>query len=341
MKLSKKIYYNIASLIPNGILHKFSGIPVLYPYQHTVSDSDLLHIKHLYSYKNEKQFALDIDKLLKRFKPISLQDAIALERRGGINKEKYFLLSFDDGFKEAEEIIAPLLYKKGVPAIFFINPAFIDNKELFYRCKISLIIEGLQNIKSNDNLVNEYCNLFNEDKPGAFSGLIQRIKRINNENDAIIDKITEKLNLSYSNYLQEQKPFLTTVQVKKLISMGFFIGGHSWNHPYYKLLNIEEQIRQTMNSVKFVKGNFDMPYSLFSFPHSDNDVAQQFFENIKRDENIDLLFGTQNQKVEQNNRMVHRFNMERPGIDCLKQIDGIFLLAIVRNFFKKNHVLRG
>jgi len=57
-----------------------------------------------------------------------------------------FFLSFDDGLREPLDIIAPILKQKGVPATFFVNTATLDNLEMLYRHKASLLVDHVRRI---------------------------------------------------------------------------------------------------------------------------------------------------------------------------------------------------
>src|ERR1700730_3474653 len=143
MNLYKFFYYSACSILPIQLLKKIAPATTLFPYQHLISDKELLHVKHLYPYKNIRQFKMDLEYLLKHFKPVTVNEIAEAFFAGKKLPGNSFLLSFDDGFREVHEVIAPILYAKGVPAVFFIIPAFLDNQKLFYRCKISLVIEKL------------------------------------------------------------------------------------------------------------------------------------------------------------------------------------------------------
>ena len=112
--------------------------PVFLPFYHVVSDSKLPHVLN-YPYRNTHQFIRELDYLLTHFNPVSLEDLLSKENIG----KPVFHLSFDDGLKECTEVIAPLLVNKGIPATFFINSGFVDNKTLFHRYKASLIQTSL------------------------------------------------------------------------------------------------------------------------------------------------------------------------------------------------------
>src|SRR5215472_8978138 len=110
---------------------------VLFPYGHIVSDVIPLHVRHLHPVLSIAKFKSDLDFLCQRYRPLQLSE---LERIQGLRNCKeparYFLLSFDDGLREGYEIIAPILRNKGVPAIFFLNSATLDNRQLMWRHKI-------------------------------------------------------------------------------------------------------------------------------------------------------------------------------------------------------------
>lgn len=340
MSPSKKIYYSLCSLLPTPLLIQAAPSTTLLPYHHLVSDNEVLHIKHLYPYKNVQQFTADLDCLLKHLQPVSAETIKDAFLSGKKLPAKSFLLSFDDGFREVYDVIAPILQRKGVPAIFFINPAFVDNKELFYRCKISLVIEQLLQKKNDRALVQKCAAIVAGTSPGSYENVIAAVKKITNLNKQLLDELAAVLNISFTDYLEKEQPFLTTQQLTALSKMGFTIGAHSWDHPYYHLIADADKIDQTIRSANYVAEKFNQPTVTFSFPHSDAELKQSFFTELISQSNIDLLFGIQNQKEEQLNNMLHRFNAERPALPMSKQLNGVLLLMVLQKLLNKNKVTR-
>jgi peptidoglycan/xylan/chitin deacetylase (PgdA/CDA1 family) len=335
MKSIKAIFYNAAAALPTSLLKKMAPAGTLFPYHHTVSNDHLPHIRHLYSYKNVKQFTKDIDHLLKHYKPVTVQDIInSLQEKAKLPANS-FLLSFDDGFREVYHVVEPILSAKGVPATCFINPAFIDNKELFYRAKISLILEEMT--KKNVALTEKISSIlqcYNNEET-----VKQALRKIDQRNKNILDTIADSIGISFEEFLRKQQPFMTTDQLLSLHKKGFTIGGHSWNHPYYNLLNEEEQLSQTISSCRFVKENIAVSPMCFSFPHYDKGLPQSLFDKLVNTD-IDLFFGTQNQKTEIHNRMLHRFNAERPEMPMSKQLNGLLLFMWLEKIMGRNKVIR-
>jgi len=338
MNFLKYFYHQSCYFLPMQLIKKMGPATTLLPYHHIVSNKSLPHIKHLYSYKTDALFIKDLDFLLKHYNPISVSELIVSVREERKLPSRSFLLSFDDGFREINETIAPILEKKGVPAIFFINPAFIDNKELFYRCKISLLIDELLKNKNNEPYLQQYIEILHLENK-SLKSIVHHLKIINQNNAALLDTIADKINFSFDLFLQTQKPFLTSEQLYSLHKKGFSIGAHSLNHPYYPLLSLEEQVNQTISSCKFVNKMLSTKNCCFSFPHSDIELTQNLFKALKQSD-IPLLFGIQNQKNEISNNMLHRFNAERPGLDLERQIKGLTLLMWMRQVSGQNNVNR-
>jgi peptidoglycan/xylan/chitin deacetylase (PgdA/CDA1 family) len=329
MSFAKNAFYSAVQLLPMNMLQNKRPGGMLLPYQHLVSDKDVPHIKHLYPFKGTHAFEQDLDYLMKHFVPVTLQDVIASLKSGNPLPKKAFLLTFDDGLREVTETIAPLLIKKGVPAAFFLNSAFIDNKSLFYKFKVSLIIESLRTGNYSAAVLEELAKV------------IPDVKQITYSNRYLADEAGAVLGISFDDYLREKRPFMTQEEIGVLIKEGFAIGGHSVDHPYYTQLTLEEQLTQTLDSVNFLTERFPISYRAFAFPHSDAGVSRKFFETLLNTTNkLDVILGTGNHKSDISNRILHRFNCERPSISINAAVKGILLFNRIQQSLNKNIIAR-
>lgn len=258
----------LPGLFPLDLLAAVSKQKFIQPFYHIVSNENCPHIKNLYEVKTTKEFEADLDFLLKHYSPIAasdLNDVVA----GKFKNKKIFLLSFDDGLREVHDVIAPILLRKGIPAVFFLNSAFIDNKALMFRYKVSLLIEQLANDKTD---------------------LKKRLKAERTDS-ALITETAEQLSFRFETFLKQQQPYLTSAQVEGLITKGFTIGAHSVDHPYYEDISFDEQIAQTIHSLSFLQQRFGIKEKLFAFPFTDFGVEKRFFETIFTGKKIDFSFG--------------------------------------------------
>lgn len=334
MAFIKSTFLNASNLLPVKWLQKVSPIDLYLPYHHLVTNDDCPHISHLYSFKNESQFIKDLDYLLKYFTPLNVNDVVEYVRNDKPLSPNGFLMTFDDGFKEIRTVVAPILYQKGVPAIFFLNSSFLDNKDFFYRLKVSLLIDELL---KNNKLKTIYARHL--ETSSEIKDIITELKKINFLNKNKTDAIAQESGFSFEEYVNKNQPFLTSAQVSDLLEMGFSIGGHSKNHPYLPILSTDAQVDQILGSTNFLAQKFNLKHRLFAFPHSDSEIKQEVINALLKD-GIDVLFGIQNQKPELYNRLLHRFNAERPSVSLQKQIKAEIVHAWMLDKLGKLHVRR-
>jgi len=299
-------------------------------FYHSISDNELPHIKYLYKIKSKKDFIKDLDFLLKKYKPIDFWQLKKHINKEQIITKKSFFLSFDDGLRECYHTIAPILKQKGVPATFFLNSDFIDNKDLFFRYKASLIIDKIfDKNKINIQLLN---------KVDPFS--VEKIKKIKYSERNNLDKIAQNIDLNFNDYLIKQKPYLSSQEIRSLISDGFAIGSHSIDHPKYQHLDIQEQVRQTKNSSDFICKKFNLDYKIFAFPFTDNKVSKEFFNIIFNNKFAEITFGTAGLKHDSISKNIQRIAMEKNGKTAQQIIKQQNLYYFIKSFFGKNMIIR-
>ncbi len=289
-----------------GFFYKLVKNRCIFPLYHCVSDEKLPHISHLYRVRTQKEFIADLDFLLQHYQPVSMQTI--LEQPEQLHQKNAFHLTFDDGLRQMYDVVIPILEKKGIPATFFINPSFLDNKALFYRFKISLLLDLLQ--VAPESLRKE-ASMITGSIPYSFNALKNSLLKGKKNEKGRINELAELLNFDFSSFLSKYKPYMDSRQVESIIKKGFTIGGHSMDHPYFPNLTKNEQIEQTIKSVDFVQEKFGLSYRLFAFPYTDYGIDSNFFNhfygNKKR---LDLSFGTAGIKDDTYSRNIQRIFVE-------------------------------
>lgn len=308
--LKDTILRPLLNVIPFSFIKRIDSCKLIILYYHVVNDEDVPHISNLYNYKRIRQFRDDLEFLLKHYSPIELSDVIH-RVKGKINLPRNrFLLTFDDGLREIYDIIAPILLDKGIPATFFISSAFLDNRDLCYQHKASLLIEK---IRKGISLATEGKIKEILVKMGlSFSQLSEGILKVDYRRKEALDRIAEVLLVDFRNYLNEKQPYLTFAQAKELIEQGFTIGTHSVDHPYYSALSLAEQLEQTIVSVKHIREKFGLKYGAFAFPHNDTGVSQEFFKKVQEIGLVDITFGTGGMLNGGLRSHRQRINLEKP-----------------------------
>ena len=138
------------------------------------------------------------------------------------------------------------------------------------------------------------------------------------------------MDVDFNDYLNNIQPYLNSDQIKSLIKKRFTIGAHSIDHPLYASISINEQIFQTIESIKLLREKFSLNYGAFAFPHSDRSVTKAFFNEINNSGFIDISFGTAGMIKDEINTNFQRFSLERPVIPARQKIGMEFAKKYVR-----------
>lgn len=256
-------------------------------------------------------------------------------------KKPSFLLSFDDGLREFHDIVAPILLKKGVPSINFLNSGFIDNKDLFFRYKLSIILEKLKS--TNLTLVKrKNIELWFKQNGLKFDEHYNTLYSIHYGNKNLLDDLAEYLEIDFKEYLMKYKPYMTSEQIKSLILKGFSFGAHSVDHPLYSQLNLEQQLNQTSLSINNIVSEFNLKYRLFSFPFTDISVSNSFFNAIFNDGQpiAEFTFGSSGIKKDIVERNFQRIPLEIDLFTAEDIVYGEYLYYLFKVFFNKNIIIR-
>ncbi len=325
-----KIIDKTASLLPLSTGLELTKTDIILPFYHLVSNENPVHIKHLYRVKKTNDFINDLDFFCKYFEPIDYPTFCKIKNKEIKPKKKSFLLSFDDGLVEFYDIIAPILLKKGIPAINFLNSNFIDNKDLFYRYKASLLIDFLTD-NQNQLPFTPFSSIEEAKK---------NILAINYTNKKQLDIWAKKLNFSFADFLQKQKPYLTTEQIKELQQQGFYFGTHSIDHPEYFRLTLEEQKRQTKESMEEIQKEFNISYKIFAFPFTDFNISKKFFETIDKEKICDTTFGTAGIKKDTVPNNFQRIPMEVGNCSAKQILKRHIFLSIIKELMGRNKIIR-
>lgn len=190
------------SLSSNISFSKLSSINVFY---HGIEDLPKKHLTHVLSCKNTAQFEKDIDWLYKNFssKNTQVQNSIP------------FQLHFDGGLRSVYETVFPILQKKGIPFQVNVSSDFVDNRDLYYKFKQSLLIDKAENdfhLKKHFQKIRQTNDIK--------SHFLQLTKNDTKE----INILLSMAEIDCQKYLETQQPYLTTHELKEILNAGNSIG---------------------------------------------------------------------------------------------------------------------
>ena len=138
------------------------------------------------------------------------------------------------------------------------------------------------------------------------------------------------MGVEFDGYLVKCKPYLDSSQILNLIEKGFTLGSHSIDHPLYANIGFDEQVRQTVESTRWVREKYGLTYGVFAFPHNDSHVEERFFLEIHTSGLVDISFGTDRMINGKLSRHLQRFSLEYPVLPA----ERIIAMEIASNLWK-------
>ena len=333
----KNIFYKTAKFVPDSLLNiliKTTDKKLILPFYHVVSDDYIPHIKNLYNYNSIKQFENTLDYFLKFYDPINIEDINKTN-----NNKKVFHLSFDDGLREFKEIIVPILLRKGIPATCFLNNNFIDNKEMFFRHKISLIIEELKSVNFSITKIKKINSILNLSTSNNKNSIITYLKNNKHILDNECNLLSEFLEIDINHYLNFKKPYLTSDEIVELSKKGFNFGAHTSDHRYINVNFTKNQIKLLNSSIEEIKLKYNQNNYYFAYPFDDIEIDKTFFNQLIVSDK-GLSFGTSGLKNDIIKNNFQRIDMEFSNYNGKNIILGEYIYYILKGAINKNQMQR-
>lgn len=262
-------------------------------YYHTISDDK-------FSYFPEKNtpsidtFYKQIKFLKKIYNIISLDEA---HYKFSVNESfnNDLVITTDDGFKENYTTIMPVLHDFNFKFTSFLCNDFIDNKKMMWR-NILFFINSNTSLAKINTLISHACSVYKLPLPIRNENILSwslRVWPYENKDNLALFFWNHLFDFSINDFLNEYTPYLTSAQIKEMVSSGLSIGCHSRSHPYFKDLKSKCIIDETVNAANELEDKFCSKVNAFSFPferpHKSTDY-ENIFSHL--DDRFSIVLGT-------------------------------------------------
>lgn len=324
--------------MPMEWIRSLSGVRLVVPYYHMVSDNPVPHVSHLYRFRTIAEFKSDVECLLRHFRPVTLGEIVdALNGKRTLSRH-CFHLTFDDGFREMYDVVVPILQQAGVPATFFLNTAYLDGGGLAHYNALSVLLDRLQSLHSH--LSAAARGRVESLLPAATGGrttLRERVLSIGYPQASLVPALAAACEVDLDRYVREACPHLTSDQVVAMLEKGFSIGGHGHDHLLYSELPLSQQLAQTRSNMQFLGVRFHVNPRAFAFPHTDRGVEGAFFRTVFSESLLDVSFGTAGLVSHFHPWNIERMTMEKTSAPAAR----ILALQFARSTYFRVRSLRG
>ena len=243
-----------------------------------------------------KNLHLDVDLFIEIInflnKNFDISDIDELTKSDFSFKKNKLYLTFDDGYKNNLENVAPILKNLSLPWTMFISPYHIDNKKKLPTFYSNLASKYLQKKKYNFNSLESSIDFSNKN-------INKYLKKILNYNS--LSKSREFLNelislMKQQDVYKEKDKYLDDnllnwEEINFLVdSYNLTIGSHSYYHIPLSQDKSEEFIFSELNKSKISINKNKISTKLFAYPNGGTkDVSKLAFKALKK-ENFDIAF---------------------------------------------------
>jgi peptidoglycan/xylan/chitin deacetylase (PgdA/CDA1 family) len=216
------------------------------------------------------------------YDPVSLQDVLTDFDGRGL-PARPVLVTFDDAYASVAETAAPLCRQYGVPAVFFVNAAFLNNQRL-----------------APDNLVCYVANVQGVDAINAAARTLRRaeIPQLHSlsevftrffpsmtlsEREVFLEALRQTAGVNERRLAEDTALYLTTKQLSSLASFDFEIGNHTYTHVHGRSLSqndFAQEIDRNKAELESLSGttvrSFSQPYG------SSRDLTDELASHLER-----------------------------------------------------------
>ncbi len=199
-------------------------------------------------------------------------------------KQKFIILTFDDGYFDNYQLAAPILQRYEIPFAIYLTTDFADKKQIiwWYALEKILIENTFLTFNYQDQLFQYKCNTPTE-KSEAFEKIRTWIL-----NDSA-EKRQQKINRLFENYLTSLNDYsaefcLSWQQVIELASNELItIAAHTVSHQPLSKIGYEEALLEISRSKKIIENNINKKVEHFAYPFgSRNEFAEREIDIVNK-----------------------------------------------------------
>jgi peptidoglycan/xylan/chitin deacetylase (PgdA/CDA1 family) len=212
-----------------------------------------------------EKFEAALKFLARYYTPVHLQDVLSDSGKG--LPPRAVLVTFDDAYVSVADLAAPLCRKYGVPAVFFVNAAFLDNRRLAPDNLVCYVADvfGMKTINAAARAVRGDKAPELHSLAEVFTGFCPSMSLA--EREIFLDALRQLAGINEKRMAEEAGLYLTSQQLRDLTSFDFEIGNHTYTHVHGRSLSRDDfavEVDRNKAELEAVSGtkvrSFSLPY---------------------------------------------------------------------------------
>jgi peptidoglycan/xylan/chitin deacetylase (PgdA/CDA1 family) len=276
--------------------------------------------------------------LAAHYSPVTLEDVLTDCGGRGL-PPRALLVTFDDAYASVVECAAPLCRRYGIPAVFFVNAAFVGNQRLApdnLICYVANVV-GMKAINSAARAIpgKEQTELHSlAEVFGTFLPVISLAER-----DVFLDALRQLAGIDEVRMASEANLYVTGKQLRELNAFDIEIGNHTYTHTYCRTFSEAEFVSELDRNKAELESISQTRVRAFSQPYgSSKDVTPELKRHLKTSGH-QAIFLSESAANPRNGDPFHfdRVSLCRAGDETLFfEIEVMPRLRAIRNRFFRN-----
>lgn len=206
-------------------------------------------------------FVSQLETMLKHYEIVPLDEIKTTERRD--QRRGIAALTFDDGYKNNIEVVAPILERYGVPATFFVTTDYMDQKEPPWWYVVRRCVTQTKESSLDLTLPAGSLKLNISDKVASIIRIERVIRDLSLKDRAgVLRGIQAACGVDPAPY-----PMMDWNDVRSLAQRGYDIGGHTVHHISTGIEPVELVEKEVQNSVFLIEKNAGVRPVVYAYPY--------------------------------------------------------------------------
>ncbi len=226
---------------------------------------------------DEALFERQMDWLAARHRLVSLDEFLWWTRSRQTPPADLIVLTFDDGYRDNRTHAAPILARRGLPAIFYVAASCFTERMPFWPETLAQMIRTSASESVTAPLDGRETSLplaTEPDRARSCLRLITGLRKLPTARIAeAIDLLASRLGSDPARAREATPPVMDAADVRALAAMGFLIGSHSVTHPFLPSEPAATQKAEIEDSRRLLEEATGAPVLDFCYPGGGYDAT--------------------------------------------------------------------
>jgi peptidoglycan/xylan/chitin deacetylase (PgdA/CDA1 family) len=205
-------------------------------------------------------------RLLKRYtRTVTLDEAVAIVEKRERLLGTCSLLTFDDGYRDAYDVVFPVLRSHGVQGVFFLATSFVDSARLPWWDAVAFLLKRSRRRQVNIRYPFEATVVLDQNLTVATRRILEIYKTPGVESQRFVRELEEACGKRVPSTAAERL-FVSWAEVKEMVSAGMALGAHSHRHELFSKLPRAEQYDEAMRSKQTIAQHAGVSVETLAYP---------------------------------------------------------------------------